>query len=88
MFECYDFVMVLVVDEGGYLIGCIMVDVMVDVICEEGESEVFSCGGLCEEEDIFVLVWVSLCNCWLWLVINLVIVFIVLWVIGLFEGLI
>lgn len=86
VFECYDLIFVLVVDKGGKLIGCLIIDEMVDLICEESESEVFNMVGLCEEEDIFVLVWKLVCNCWVWLVINLIIVFVVLWVIGLFEG--
>ncbi|WP_430390395.1 magnesium transporter [Dyella sp. 20L07] len=85
-FERYDLVTAPVVDSGGYLIGRITIDAMVDVLREERESEVLSRGGLREEEDIFASVWRSVRNRWAWLAINLVTAFIASRVIGLFEG--
>ncbi|WP_199099417.1 magnesium transporter [Dyella sp. ASV21] len=85
-FERYDLVTAPVVDGGGYLIGRITIDAMVDVLREESESEALSRGGLREEEDIFASVWKSVRNRWAWLAINLVTAFIASRVIGLFEG--
>jgi magnesium transporter len=85
-FERYDLVTAPVVDDHGRLIGRITVDAMVDVIREEGESEMLSRGGLREEEDIFASVWSSVRNRWAWLAINLITAFVASRVIGLFEG--
>lgn len=41
--------------------------------------------GMDEDEDLFVFVVKSVCSCVLWLGINLFIVFLVFWFIGLFE---
>ncbi len=85
-FERYDLVTAPVVDANGHLIGRITIDAMVDVIREEGESEVFSRSGLREEEDIFASVWKSLRNRWAWLAVNLMTAFIASRVISVFEG--
>ena len=85
-FERYDLISAPVVDKGGRLIGRLTIDEMVDVIREEGESEVLNMAGLREEEDIFASVWRSLRNRWSWLAINLITAFIASRVIGLFEG--
>jgi magnesium transporter len=85
-FERYDLVTAPVVDETGHLIGRITIDAMVDVIREEGESEMLGRAGLREEEDIFASIWASVRNRWAWLAINLVTAFIASRVIGLFEG--
>jgi magnesium transporter len=85
-FERYDLISAPVVDKGGRLIGRLTIDEMVDVIREEGESEMLNMAGLREEEDIFASVWRSLRNRWSWLAVNLVTAFIASRVIGLFEG--
>ena len=85
-FERYDLVTAPVVDEAGHLIGRITIDAMVDVIREEGESEMLGRAGLREEEDIFASIWASVRNRWAWLAINLVTAFVASRVIGLFEG--
>jgi len=85
-FERYDLISAPVVDKGGRLIGRLTIDEMVDVIREEGDSEVLNMAGLREEEDIFASVWRSLRNRWSWLAINLITAFIASRVIGLFEG--
>lgn len=41
--------------------------------------------GMDEDEDLFLLVVKSVCNCVFWLGINLLIVFLVFWFIGFFE---
>ncbi|WP_329743142.1 magnesium transporter [Dyella sp. A6] len=85
-FERYDLISAPVVDAGGLLVGRLTIDVMVDLIREEGESEMFGRAGLREEEDIFAPVWASLRNRWSWLAINLVTAFLASRVIGLFQG--
>lgn len=85
-FERYDLVTAPVVDENNRLIGRLTVDVVMDFIREESESEVLSLAGLREEEDIFASVWKSMQNRWTWLAINLITAFIASRVIGLFEG--
>jgi magnesium transporter len=74
-----------VVDRDGKLIGRLTIDAMVDLIREEGESEVLNMAGLREEEDIFASVWKSVGNRWAWLAVNLVTAFVASRVIGLFE---
>ncbi|MGA8277401.1 MAG: magnesium transporter [Rhodanobacteraceae bacterium] len=85
-FERYDLISAPVVDGGGHLIGRLTIDVMVDFIREESESEMLGRAGLREEEDVFASVWSSVRNRWSWLAINLVTAFLASRVIGLFEG--
>ncbi len=85
-FERYDLISAPVVDGGGHLIGRLTIDVMVDFIREESESEMLGRAGLREEEDIFASVWSSVRNRWSWLAINLITAFLASRVIGLFEG--
>lgn len=85
-FERYDLITAPVVDRNHHLIGRLTIDAMVDVIREEGESEVLNRAGLREEEDIFASIWASVRNRWTWLALNLVTAFIASRVIGLFEG--
>ena len=85
-FERYDLISAPVVDAEGRLIGRLTIDVMVDRIREESESEALGRAGLRQEEDIFASVWASVRNRWSWLAINLVTAFLASRVIGLFEG--
>jgi magnesium transporter len=85
-FERYDLVSAPVVDVHGRLIGRLTVDEVVDVIREEGESEVLAQAGLREEEDLFASVWKSARNRWVWLAVNLCTAFFASRVIGAFEG--
>jgi magnesium transporter len=75
-----------VVDKNSKLVGRLTVDVMMDFIREEADSEALSIAGLREEEDLFATVWRSIQNRWTWLAINLVTAFIASRVIGMFEG--
>ncbi len=84
-FERYDLVSAPVVDDDGKLIGRVTVDVVLDYIREESDSDMLSAGGLREEEDLFASVWNSVRNRWAWLAVNLVTAFIASRVIGLFE---
>jgi len=85
-FERYDLITAPVVDARGRLIGRLTVDEVVDVIREEGESEVLSAAGLRDEEDLFASIWNSAKNRWLWLAVNLGTAFFASRVIGAFEG--
>ncbi|MDK2122556.1 magnesium transporter [Parachitinimonas caeni] len=85
-FERYDLISAPVVDSVGKVIGRLTVDMMVDVIREESESEVLSFAGLTEDEDLFSSVWKSARNRWPWLAINIVTAIIVSRVIGAFEA--
>ena len=85
-FERYDLVSAPVVDPHNRLIGRLTVSEVVDVIREEGESDLLSRAGLREEEDLFSNVWASARNRWPWLALNLCTAFFASRVIGTFEG--
>ena len=85
-FERYDLVSAPVLDDRGRMLGRLTVNEVVDVIREEGESDVFAQAGLREEEDLFASVWESARNRWLWLALNLCTAFFASRVIGAFEG--
>jgi magnesium transporter len=85
-FERYDLISAPVVDPSNRLVGRLTVDVVMDFIREESDSEMLSMAGLREEEDLFASVWKSAKNRWLWLGINLVTAFVASRVIGVFEG--
>lgn len=85
IFECDDLFSVVVIDVDGKLIGCLIIDEIVDVVYEEIDNDLWWMGGLSDEEDVFVLVSKVVKICWVWLVVNLCMVFIVFWVIDGFE---
>lgn len=85
-FERYDLVSAPVVDRNNKLVGRLTVDVVMDFIRDETDSEMLSMAGLREEEDLFATVWKSIQNRWTWLALNLVTAFIASRVIGVFEG--
>lgn len=84
-FERYDLVSAPVVDEDGKLFGRVTVNVVLDYIREESDTELLNQAGLLEEEDIFASVWKSAQNRWAWLALNLVTAFFASRVIGEFE---
>ncbi|MGE0806379.1 MAG: magnesium transporter [Burkholderiaceae bacterium] len=85
-FERYDLMSAPVVDPRKRVIGRLTVAEVIDVIREEGESEMLAKAGLREEEDLFSSVWASARNRWLWLAVNLCTAFFASRVIGAFEG--
>ena len=85
-FERYDLVSAPVLDTDGRLIGRLVVADVLDLIREEGESDLLQKAGLREEEDLFSSVWDSAKNRWLWLALNLCTAFFASRVIGAFEG--
>ena len=84
-FERYDLVSAPVVDPHNRLIGRLTVAEAVDVIREQGESDLLTSAGLREEEDLFSNVWASARNRWPWLALNLCTAFFASRVIGSFE---
>lgn len=85
-FERYDLVSAPVLDASNRIIGRLTVNEVVDVIREQGQSELLQQAGLRETEDLFASVWSSAKNRWLWLAINLCTAFFASRVIGTFEG--
>ena len=85
-FERYDLVSAPVVDDDSRLVGRVTVNVVLDFIRTESESDVLNLAGLREEEDIFASVWKSAKNRWAWLALNLCTAFFASRVIGNFEG--
>jgi magnesium transporter len=85
-FERYDLVSAPVVDYRNRLVGRLTVDVVVDFIRQQGETEMLGQAGLLEDEDIFASVWKSAKNRWVWLAVNLCTAFFASRVIGIFEG--
>lgn len=85
-FERYDLVSAPVVNEDGKLVGRVTVNVVLDFIRDESETDLLNQAGLREEEDIFASVWKSAQNRWVWLALNLCTAFFASRVIGGFEG--
>ncbi len=85
-FERYDLVSAPVVDEDGKLVGRVTVNVVLDFIRSESETDLLNQAGLREEEDIFASVWKSAKNRWAWLALNLCTAFFASRVIGGFEN--
>ncbi|WP_437931848.1 magnesium transporter [Sorangium sp. So ce291] len=85
-FERYDLIAAPVVDERGKLIGRLTVDVVMDFLQRQAQSEALRRAGLSGEEDYFAPVWTSAKNRWLWLFVNLFTAFMASRVIGLFES--
>lgn len=85
-FERYDLVTAPVVTHDKKLIGRVTVDVVMDFIRDEVESDILSMAGLKEDEDFFSSIWSAMKNRWTWLAINLITALIASRVIGLFEG--
>jgi magnesium transporter len=85
-FERYDLVSAPVVDEEGKLIGRVTVNVVLDFIRAESETDLLNQAGLRKEEDIFASVWKSAQNRWTWLALNLCTAFFASRVIGGFEN--
>jgi magnesium transporter len=85
LFERRDLISVAVVDERDVLLGRIIIDGVVELIREEAEHSIMVQAGLDEEEDLFAPVVPSARRRGVWLGINLITVFLAVWVIGQFE---
>ncbi len=86
IFEDNDLISAPVVDADGRLIGRITIDDVVDVIREEGDTNVLKSAGLHEDEDLFSPIWSSTRRRAIWLGVNLLTAFLASGVIGLFEN--
>jgi magnesium transporter len=86
LFEQRDLLSVAVIDEDGKLLGRIIVSDVVDIIRAEADKALLASAGLVEDEDLFASVLPSAKRRAIWLGINLVTVFIAVWVIGRFEA--
>lgn len=86
LFERNDWVSAPVVDEGGFVVGRITIDDVVDVIREDGDHSLMSMAGLDEDDDTFAPSFKTARRRAVWLGVNLVTAFIASGVINLFQG--
>ena len=86
LFEKRELISVAVIDAEGKLCGRITVDDVVDVIRHEADQAFLKSGGVAQEEDLFSPIIPSALRRGVWLGINLITVFMAVWVIGLFEA--
>lgn len=86
LFEDQDLISAAVVDDGGYLLGRITVDDVVDVMRKEAEQDIMNRAGLSGATDMFAPLLPSAGRRAIWLGVNLINAFIAAWVIGLFEA--
>ncbi|HEY8567516.1 MAG TPA: magnesium transporter [Beijerinckiaceae bacterium] len=86
LFERYNLVSAPVVDEGGRLVGVLMVDGIVDVIEEEADAEIKALGGVAPDEELSDTVWTIARSRFTWLLINLATAFLASSVLKGFEA--
>ena len=86
LFERRDLISVAVIDEQHKLLGRITVDNIVDIIIAAADKTFLASAGLVENEDLFAPVFSSAKRRAIWLGINLLTVFMAVWVIGRFEA--
>jgi magnesium transporter len=84
-FERYDLVSAPVLNERGKVVGRLTVDVMMDFLRESNTEDMLRLAGLSTQEDLFLTIWKSARNRWLWLFVNLGTAFVASRVIGAFE---
>jgi magnesium transporter len=85
-FERYDLISAPVVDSKGKLVGRLTVDAVMDFMREEADDGLLRSQGLRGDVDLFMPLWDSARERWLWLGINLITAFVAARVIGVFEG--
>lgn len=85
IFSQHDLVSAPVIDDGGRLIGVIMVDDVVDVIHEEAEEDFMRLGGV-REDDLYAAVLDTGRSRFSWLFVNLGTALLASIVIGFFQG--
>jgi magnesium transporter len=86
MFERYNLVAAPVVDHGERLVGVITVDDVVDVIEEEAEEDIKALGGVARDEELSDTVWTIVRSRFPWLLANLCLALISVFVISRFEA--
>ena len=85
-FEQYNLVSAAVTDEGGKLVGMLMVDDIVDVIQESASEDILHLGGVGAEDSVVDSVWDTTRSRFLWLFINLLTAIAASWVISWFDA--
>jgi magnesium transporter len=86
IFQRYNLVSAAVVDEGGRLVGVMMVDDIVDVLDEEADADIKQLGGVNSEEELSDTVWDIMRSRSTWLFVNLCTALLSSYVISLFSG--
>jgi magnesium transporter len=86
LFERYNLVAAPVVDEGDRLVGVLTVDDIVDVIEQEAEEDMRALGGVNPDEELSDSVWTIVRGRFPWLLANLCLALISVWVISRFES--
>ncbi len=86
MFERYNLVAAPVVDNNEKLVGVLTFDDIVDVIEEAAEEDIKALGGVGSEEELSDSVWTIAKSRFPWLLANLCLALISVWVISRFEG--
>jgi magnesium transporter len=86
MFERYNLVAAPVVDDGERLVGVLTFDDIVDVIEEEAEEDLKALGGITRDEELSDSVWTIVRSRFPWLLANLCLALISVWVISQFES--
>jgi magnesium transporter len=86
MFERYNLVAAPVVDDDDKLVGVLTFDDIVDVIEEEAEEDIRALGGITRDEGLSDSVWTIARSRFPWLLANLFLALISVWVISQFEG--
>ena len=84
-FEKYDLISAPVVDSSGRVVGRLTIDELFEHVHNAREQGLLSAAGIAEEEDLFAPVLRRFKNRWAWLGFNLVAVFLISRVVGLFE---
>ena len=84
-FERYDLVAAPVVDDGERLVGVLTFDDIVDVIEEEAEEDIKALGGVARDEELSDSVWTIAKSRFPWLLANLCLALISVWVIRQFT---
>lgn len=85
-FEQYNLVSAAVTDEGGKLVGMVMVDDILDVIQESASEDILHLGGVGAEDNVADSVWATTRSRFLWLFVNLLTAIAASWVISWFDA--
>jgi len=86
LFEHYNLVAAPVIDGDDRLVGVITFDDVVDVIAEEAEEDIMALGGVAGDEELSDSVWTIVRSRFPWLLTNLCLALISVWVISRFEA--
>jgi magnesium transporter len=85
-FEQYNLVSAAVTDDGGKLVGMLMVDDILDVIQEAASEDILHLGGVGAEDSVADNVWDTTRSRFLWLFVNLLTAIAASWVISWFDA--